>query len=76
MTLQIDVAPEVETTLIEAAEHEGLSVSELLVRTVAHVYSEEQREREILRERVADSELGDVLSKEEMDARLARMLRR
>jgi hypothetical protein len=76
MTLQIEVAPEVETTLIEAAEHEGLTVSELLVQTVAYVYSEEHREREILRERVAYSERGDVLTKEEMDARLARMLRR
>jgi predicted transcriptional regulator len=77
--MEIALTPEQEARLIQMAEHEGKTPSQFVVDAMLDVdYAadyDNERLREIIRQRVAEADAGVFIEEEEMDARIEQMLR-
>jgi predicted transcriptional regulator len=77
--MEIALTPEQEARLIQMAEIEGKTPSELVVNAVleadlAAYHWDDENIRETIRQRVAEADKGIFIEEDEMDARVQRML--
>jgi RHH-type rel operon transcriptional repressor/antitoxin RelB len=73
--MEIALTPEQEAQLIQMAEFEGKTPSELLVDTVAHHLEADRYFRERVQRGLAQADAGEFVEEEEMDARVQKMIK-
>jgi uncharacterized protein (DUF1778 family) len=74
IAVNIDLTPEQESLLREAAQHEGKSVDDLVLGATLWLAQREAADRASLQRSIEQADRGEFISEEEMDARIARML--
>jgi len=74
--MEVHLTPEQETRLAELARHHGVTVDSLLTDVALGLLNEDEREREIIRQRIEQADRGEFIEEEEMDRRVRAMLAR
>jgi len=75
MTVALELTPDQIARANEIANLEGVEVSDLLADRAMSALNVEVREREVVRGRMAKADRGEFLTEEEMEQRIAKMLR-
>ena len=70
----IELTPEQEALILEAAQQEGKNIGQFLVETVRWRLETEQGEEESFQRGVAQLDRGEFIEHGEMQRRVARML--
>lgn len=74
--MEVHLTPEQESRLAELAREQGVTVDALLTDVALGLLDEDEREREIIRQRIAQADRGEFIAEEEMDKRVKAMLAR
>jgi hypothetical protein len=72
--MELHLTPEQEADLVEIASHQGTTVDALVTDIALGLIEENEHDREIIRQRIAQADRGEFIDQEEMDARVAKML--
>jgi uncharacterized protein with ACT and thioredoxin-like domain len=72
--MELHLTPEQEAQLEEIARHQGVTADALVAEVARGLLEEDDREREIIRERIAQADAGAFIEEEEMDRRVQAML--
>jgi predicted transcriptional regulator len=70
----IELTPQEEAILVDAARHEGKTVGEFLTETVRWMAQTEQADAASVERGIAQLDRGEFIEHEEMERRVARML--
>jgi len=74
--MELHFTPEQEARLEEIARHQGVAPDEFVSEIALGLIEEDDREREIIRQRIAQADAGIFIEEEEMDRRVRAMLQR
>jgi len=74
--MAIELTPEQEALILDAARHEGKSVGDFLVETVRWRTESEESEDQSFNRGIAQLDRGEFIEHAEMERRVARMLSR
>jgi predicted transcriptional regulator len=72
----IDLTPEQEALILDAARAEGKSVGEFITEAVRWVAQNEEADRASVRRGMEQMERGEFIEHSEMELRVARMFKR
>jgi predicted transcriptional regulator len=72
--MELHLTPEQEKRLEEIAQHQGVTADVLVAEVARGLLEDDDREREIIRERIAQADAGEFIEEEEMDRRVQAML--
>jgi hypothetical protein len=72
--MELHLTPEQEAHLAEIASHQGTTADALVTDIALGLIEENEHDREIIRQRIAEPDRGEFVEEEEMDARVAKML--
>jgi predicted transcriptional regulator len=74
--MEVSLTPEQEAQLADIARHQGVTADALVAEVARGLLEEDDLEREIIRERLAQADAGNFIEEDEMEARVRVMLRR
>jgi RHH-type rel operon transcriptional repressor/antitoxin RelB len=75
LAIEIALTPEQEARLIQMAEQEGKTPSQLVMDTLTHQFQADEYFRERVRLGIKEADAGNFIEEEEMDARFEKMIR-
>jgi hypothetical protein len=71
--MELHLTPEQEARLAEIARHQGIAPDDFVSEIALGLIEEDDREREIIRQRIAQADAGIFIEEDEMDRRVQRM---
>jgi predicted transcriptional regulator len=74
--MEVHLTTEQESRLAELARDQGVSVDALLTDAALVLLDEDERERQIILQRIEQANRGEFIEEEEMDKRVKAMLAR
>jgi predicted transcriptional regulator len=74
--MEVSLTPEQEAQLAEIARHQGLTSDALVAEVALGLLEDDDHEREIVRERLAQADAGIFIEEDEMEARFRALLQR
>lgn len=74
--MELHLTPEQEAHLAEIAASQGTTADAFVTDIALGLLEENEHDRAIIRQRIAQADRGEFIEQEEMDARVAKMLKR